>query len=149
MTYKLTHCTLALGVVLGLSACGSDEREPELVPVSGTVTLDGKPAEGVTVGFVPQEGTAGTGAYGSTDASGEYTLSHKNGKPGVEVGQYRVTFSKMRQADGSPIPEGAQSAQLDIKQFMPQRYTDPGTTPVKADVPAGGSESLDFQLSSR
>ena len=64
------------------------------VQVSGTVTLDGEPAEGVTVAFVPNG--EGREAYGMTNAQGRFVLT----VPGTEAGsgavpgEYSVTFTK-------------------------------------------------------
>src|SRR5439155_21810734 len=61
--------------VLITTGCGSGNK---VVPVSGTVTLDGKPLANAHVAFQPEapkgSQNAGVGSYGVTDASGKYTL---------------------------------------------------------------------------
>ena len=74
---------------------------PDLVPVSGTVTLDGKPVSGVTVTFIPTGATGGGASYGATDASGKYELKSNDGRPGAVAGEFKVACNKWVKADGS------------------------------------------------
>ena len=68
---------LLLCVLAAFAASGCDQGSglPEAVPVSGTVTLDGKPFSGATVRFTPIGETKGTGAVGSTGIDGKYEVS--------------------------------------------------------------------------
>ncbi len=82
----------------------------KLVPLSGTVKMDGKPLAGATVSFVPRvTGGAGTGyaAMAVTDDSGKYELAMDTGdgksKKGVIPGGYAVIVSKFTKMDGSPV----------------------------------------------
>ena len=79
--------------VVGMAAgCGGKvSNQPPLMPVSGTVTLDGKPLSGIMISFVPTGSTRGTGAGGYTDKAGKYELTAMHGGKGTPVGQYRVT----------------------------------------------------------
>lgn len=96
-----------LFAILAVSGCGpSGPKLPDLVPVSGTVTYDGKPLDNATVTFSPMEGgQAGFGASGFTDSSGKYTLETAAGdgktKLGAVPGKYGVTISRMVKPDGS------------------------------------------------
>jgi hypothetical protein len=135
----------------GFAGCsGGGGREPTLVPVSGTVTLDGKPLAGASVSFVPQAGTEGAGAFGTTDAEGRYTLDHRSGKPGIEPGTYTVSFSKMGLKDGSPIPPGKTAADVEAVEQVPRQYT-PGfqstnDTPATAALVEASGGTFDFAL---
>ncbi len=129
---------------------GSDYVVPELMEVSGTVTLDGEPLSNTTVIFSPQPGTNGTGAIGVTDSNGKYTLKHQSDKSGIESGKYYVTFSKWAMPDGSPIPEGKTAADVEAEEFIPENYrtvTESGPKNV-AEVKANG-DTFDFQLKSK
>jgi len=128
----LLLCTVAGLLVSILTGCGggSSTEVPELVPVSGTVTLGDKPIAGVVVAFIPitnlenpDDKTPGTGAIGVTDAAGKYTLKHRSGQPGVQPGMYSVTFSKVALPDGSPIPEGKIPGEVGAVELIPKRYT--------------------------
>src|SRR5690606_14487900 len=90
---------LPLGVfifVLALtSGCGEQPLDPAaLVPVSGTVTLDGAPCAGAEVTFVPLKGNAA--AHGLTDGTGQYTLAE------VLPGAYQVRLLRMT-VDGAGV----------------------------------------------
>ncbi len=82
---KISSVVFLLGMVATVLGCG--EKGPRLAPVSGTVTLDGKPLAKVIVTFVPVEG--GVSSSGVTDESGSYSLACSLG-PGAVVGKHRV-----------------------------------------------------------
>lgn len=127
---SLLLCAFCLLATI-LPGCGGATSEvPELAPVSGTVTVDGEPAAGVTVIFTPSdnpdnpsERTGGTGAFGGTDENGKYTLIHRSGQPGLQPGVYAVTFSKIALPDGSPVPEGKDPVEVGASEVLPERYT--------------------------
>lgn len=104
-----------LGLLLLATGCGSAAANstPDLIPVTGLVTLDDKPIAGVTVMFNPFQGTRGTGAYGATDAEGRYKLLHRSEHDGCQEGEYGVTFTKIIQPDGSPLPKDANRAMVE------------------------------------
>lgn len=119
---------LALAVMLlCVSGCGGDDTPP-LGEVSGTITLDGEPLEGVIVVFKPESGRAATG---TTDASGQYTLEFSYQVPGCKVGANKVHLE---------WPLGATNAKV-----LPSRYTT--TSELTADVKSG-ENTLDFKLES-
>lgn len=70
--------SFALFVVWG---CGpSEPKWPDLVPVSGAVTYEGKPLADALVIFSPMGSKQeGQGAAAFTDASGKYTLETAGG----------------------------------------------------------------------
>src|SRR5437763_17014110 len=57
-TMRTTRAGMCLAVALAAAAGCS--REPKLVPVTGTVKLDGKPVDGVRVYFLPTDQSAKT-----------------------------------------------------------------------------------------
>jgi hypothetical protein len=119
---------LALAAMLVfLPGCGSDDTPP-LGEVSGTITLDGEPLEGVIVVFKPDNGRAATA---TTDASGEYTLEFSYQVPGCKVGANKVHLE---------WPLGATNAKV-----LPTRYTT--SSELSADVKEG-SNVIDFKLES-
>lgn len=156
---SLLLCAFCLPLTV-LAGCGGSTIEvpEELAPVSGTVTLDGQPAAGISVVFVPSvnpgnpsERTGGSGAVGGTDASGKYTLQHRSGQPGIQPGHYNVIFSKIALPDGSPVPEGKDPVDVGAAEVLPQRYTtiDPEKGAEKtATVPKEGG-TFDFALESK
>lgn len=127
---------------------GSSEPAPELVAVTGTVTFKSEPLVGASVSFVPRDGTPGTGAYGVTDESGKYTLTHRTDAAGIEPGIYTVAVSKMAMPDGRPIPEGQDAADVGAVQIMPPKYSDPFSemnTNVITVPPSGGEFPIELK----
>jgi len=80
-----------LSMTLMLSGCGGSSDAPDLGRVSGTVTVDGKPASGVTVLFTPADG--GRSSTGQTDDSGHYELIYSSSEMGAKVGSHTVSIS--------------------------------------------------------
>tara|TARA_R110002111_G_C5872360_1_gene361642 strand:- start:360 stop:818 length:459 start_codon:yes stop_codon:yes gene_type:complete len=144
----LAIVVLMTGMVTG---CGghSPEVPDALIPVTGTVKLDGKPAANITVFFNPGKATGGTGGYGVTDHEGKYSVTHRSNQPGIEAGEYIVTFSKMGLPDGSPIPEGKDAADVGARELLPDKYTNPNQEMnlIMATVKAPGV-TLDYEITS-
>lgn len=128
-----------------LAGCGSGG--PELTPVSGTVTLDGKPLAEAGVLFTPQEG--GRPASGSTDAEGRFTLTTKTSGDGAMLGMNQVAVSKVvfaqsPAADGAPNPSAAMRPQ----SLIPVRYGDVKTSGLTVEVKPG-MEPVKLELTSK
>ena len=78
---------------LVLVGCGSEESRYKLVPVTGTVTLNGQPLADAKVNFAPLEGNEyQTPGVDSSGPSGNYKLMFK-GRSGVAAGKYKVTIT--------------------------------------------------------
>lgn len=77
----------SLALLLVVSA-GCGESGPSLLPVKGSVTVDGQPAEGVVLLF--HGGNIVSSA--SSDASGVFSVV-TNAEPGMPAGSYKVTAS--------------------------------------------------------
>lgn len=132
---------------LGAIGCGPPESDSDLVPVTGTVTLDGEPLAGATVSYDVARGTAGQGGTGTTDAEGKYKISHFRAGEGINPGEYTVSISKLVLSDGSPIPPDAESIfNLDTKDLVPPKYN-VATTLTTTVMP--NSEPIDFELKSK
>lgn len=87
--------TIGAGMLLGLGAvvagCGGRSKSyGPLVPVTGKVTLAGKPLVGGAVELVPYDNPADPlRPSGRVDAQGNYSVNTE-GKPGAPAGKYRV-----------------------------------------------------------
>jgi hypothetical protein len=77
--------------VLAVVVAGCGQSGPEVAPVSGHVTVDGKPMENVNVVFQPVD--ARSPSYGQTDKDGRYALGYKRGVQGALVGSHNVGIS--------------------------------------------------------
>jgi hypothetical protein len=123
-----------------LAGCGGDPYK--VAPVSGTVTLNGKPLANTSVTFAPvAAGGAmepGPSSAGTTDADGRYTLTliGKDGR-GAVVGKHKVRISVREEADVSD------DNPVKVQQ-LPMKYN--AQTTLEFDVPADGTDKADFAL---
>jgi len=145
---KILNISLSFLISVLLSGCGGPEPEsPELVSVSGTVTLAGKPEAGITVLFVPAPETPGNGAVATTDDSGLYQLYDYTGSEGIQPGRYLISFSKYAMPDGSAITGDVQPESVGASQVVPAKYTSHETSGLEATVGDQGG-TFDFELQS-
>jgi hypothetical protein len=99
--FSLSVCCLSLtGCNGGVQA---DYDKLGLVEISGTVTLDGQPLSGAVVMF---EAPDTTFCYGTTDASGRYTLKLNSEKTGVVPGEKVVRISTTARTGEESINNG-------------------------------------------
>ena len=117
-------------LVLLMAGCGGSDTTPGLVPVTGTVTLDGAPLDGAAVTFLPQFGDSERAPRGLTSADGTYELFYANNEPGVKPGAYTVSVSR-------PIDES---------ETLPAQFN--AETTLSADVGEQGG-TFDFPLTSK
>ena len=138
---------VALVSLLALAGCG-DPNAPPLHPVSGTVTLDGKPLAGAGVMFLPRDDTRGNACVGLTDASGKYTLKPERASgTGAPEGTFAVTISKMKDPPAAAAPDQPPAAETGNEETLSPKYWDSVQTILKAQVPQGGA-TIDFELKS-
>lgn len=81
-------------LVMSAIGCGKteDPNRPKTFPVTGRVTMNGKPVEGANVTFHPASGSQTS--IGVTDADGNYSLSTFSSNDGALPGQYKVSIAK-------------------------------------------------------
>jgi hypothetical protein len=121
-------------VLLGvLSGCSRGDL-PELAPVTGKVTLDGKPVRSGLISFVPDpsRGTDGTPGIGNIDENGNYRIAT------LEADGAQVGFHKVR----AYVLEGGVPA-------IPERYLDPDKSGLTFEVKAGQENVFDVELKSQ
>src|SRR5207247_148223 len=139
---------------LATVGCGSKTAGPPLVPVEGVVTLDGKPLAGANIMLQPRGETRGDRAsFGKTDASGKFVITSADGKhKGAAVGNYQVVIGKLIKPDGSdfiPDPNSGPEDTGGFRQLLPAAYSDEAKSVLTAEVPDGGTKSLEFKLNSK
>ncbi len=76
-----------------LAGCGTSG--PQIAPVSGHITLDGRPLATADIVFQPEDGQRPS--MGRCDAEGRYVLSYKRGQEGALVGKHVVQISVSRE----------------------------------------------------
>lgn len=152
----LVACMIAAG-------CSSSKTEEvpylsQLVPVSGTVKLNGQPTEYVSVIFHPVDdgGTEYYVASATTAADGSFKPSTPPGGAtnlkkyaGMLPGKYKVTLSYWKFPDGKPFnPVTSNEGPMNVGAIdvIPVNYSNPTTTPLQVEVTAGQSTPLDFDI---
>lgn len=157
-----------------IAGCAPAAKPPtflgKLVPVTGVVKIDGEPAAGVEVAFLPASGIGtqnnpnqGQRAVATTDEEGEYSLITPPGGTidlqdlakyeGALPGKYDATFSLWVMPDGTPWAatpdqkQGPMAAGATAK--LPPQLADPRATPHKVDVKADGSNTFNFDLKTK
>lgn len=102
----------AVATAVLFSGCG--ESGPKLLPISGTVTNNGKPVEGASVVFTPDPtNPLGQPATDVTGPDGNYKAMTNN-RSGVAAGKYRVSVVKV------PTPTESADSSFQGDPFMSQ-----------------------------
>ena len=134
-------CPLALLAAAGCSQSG-------FAPVSGQVTLDGKPLPGVIVTFQPQSAQSrniGGGSSAKTDEGGNYTLrTMLEDKEGAVVGPHQVEIASPVDTSSDADTRGRPPKP---KVYIPARYNT--KTELTMEVPPGGKKDANFALTSK
>ena len=140
-------------VWVGIVACcavfgGCGKKGPNVVPVAGKVTVDGKGVPNLVVRFQPlqtdQTREPGLGSAATTDDQGHYVLMQADAtgqKKGAVVGAHQVTFARaMPPSQGDAPAPMAPDPVLDplIEKYLQK--------PREVEVPAGGKQDLDIEL---
>ena len=133
-------------VFLPLSTgCGSSEYP--LAPVSGVVTLDGRPLEGARISFQPRASGgklhAGPPSYGETDADGRFSLHTFYGNDGAVVANHRVCISTEK---AKPNPDGSDNIIILAEERLPARYHN--RSKLEFTVQESGTDQCNFDLTS-
>lgn len=143
--HPLIHATTQWAwvvVLVLLAGCGSGGK---VAPVSGTITLDGKPLSNALVAFQPiadaGKPSPGMGSTGVTDATGKYTLKTVDtDRPGAVVAKHSVIINMK-----------IESSDLDTlrppQKGLPAKYN--LQSELQFDVQPGGTDTANFDLKSR
>ncbi len=80
--------------ILGVIGCNSDpDGAIKLVPVSGVITINGKPMANAAVSFIPDvSNTSSTAGGDTTGPDGNYMAQYR-GRTGLAPGKYKVTVT--------------------------------------------------------
>jgi hypothetical protein len=126
----------------------------ETAPVSGNVTMDGKPLEGAEIYFIGE----GMTAFAVTDANGQYQFER-----GAVVGENQVYFRRMvgemaldssaeidaTQLEAMAAAQGPMPGKNVPRQVIPSTYSDPAHPHFKFPVPQTGTTAADFDIKSK
>ena len=133
-------------VLLCAIGCGAQPGADATARVSGTVTLNGKPIEGVSIAFVP---TSGRPASGITNASGQFTLSTFGNGDGAVLGSHKVVLAEPPD-DAQPMPgEPGWEKWKNRKARFAKKYADPELSGFTAEVGTGKKNVFTFDMTSQ
>jgi hypothetical protein len=108
--------------------CGCGRDLPPIGPLTGTVTLDGKPYANGSLMFTPTNG--GRPSVAATDENGKFEAMYNLDTRGALIGPHTITFEPSVEADGEE------------DEFKP--YSPPAenfkVTPNEITVEAGGTD---------
>ncbi|MDB5343611.1 MAG: hypothetical protein JWP89_1988 [Schlesneria sp.] len=131
-------CQIAgsLMVLFALGCGGSGDIKPiaNLVPCSGTITLDGVPLKQGIVSFAPTTPSAGQPATGPIK-DGKFTVATTASAPGIVAGQYKVSVQSFEQAKtGSTNPSDMTKKPVSL---VPEKYLDIKQSGLEVEVKKG------------
>mgnify|MGYP001208946587 CR=1 FL=1 len=124
-------------------------------PVSGVITVNGKPYDKAVVSFQPI-GTAenpnpGRGSSAYTDAQGRFVLSSDDGDDGAVIGKHRVRImtrgnNVVGQAPNRGSPDGSPDGTPLEANVDPIPSEWNSRSEKEFEVPAGGTDKADFKI---
>jgi hypothetical protein len=137
----VSRMQVRLIAMAGLVAIGGCGCRRDIVPVSGLVTLDGRPLAGAVVTLQPLSGgntrpSLASGSVGRTDAAGRFTLRLiAPDRPGAAIGEHSVTISTATAAAAdASAPQG---------ERVPKAWRDGSQ---RFQVPTGGTAAANFEI---
>jgi hypothetical protein len=118
------------------------------VPVKGTLTINGQPADGLTITFSPTD-PAKPAASGPVKNGAFELFSGVQGKPGAVPGKYKVVLSKAGGADSDAVKasympgskSGAKTSAPPKQELgFPQKYAVADTSDKEVEVKSGSND---------
>ncbi len=130
---------MVLATLAFVVGCGGG-GDPDVVQVSGTVTMDGEPLPNATVLFVSGQGRP-SGAI--TDEQGYYELNYTGDQKGARIGNNRVEITTAQgpseTMEGDPVPP--------VPEIVPPEYNE--RSELEYEVKADGDNVANFDLTSK
>lgn len=138
-------CGLCAVVIVSSLGCGSGVKPPELFPVSGKVTYQGRPVPGAKLVFIPAKEDPKKPptlrANGETDADGVYELTWGQEQiAGSPAGSFKVFIIAYQAVDATHDSETAPPS------LIPEKYNSPVTSGLTAIVKEDGENVANFDL---
>jgi hypothetical protein len=146
MRTSVLRLTVIAGLACFTTVSGCGRTGPELVAVTGKVTMDGQPVHGAAITFRPQ-GEKGTASYGGTNKDGVYTLLFTRDSSGAMPGEYFVDIETTK-PDKSAVADNKAQGLPEPPPFVPIPKKYRGAEQLKATVKSGESNVINFELTS-
>jgi hypothetical protein len=161
MPRPATLFTTAIGLAT-LLAAGCGKSDPPVYPITGKVTLGGKPYERVIVYFRPVNGEINAFNLGVGETEKDGTLKMRSsGGMGVMAGEYKVTFTyqMVKTAQGARAVGADEKASevggggnVTAVEMVPDTHAAgkaEETTPVRFTVKPGDDNRFEFDIPSK
>ncbi len=153
---RIIKSVLVLAATTGfafVTGCGvgSDPNRLPTAPVTVTLTLDGKPLADAAISFIQPQNPVP--AAGRTDADGVAKMMTYKTDDGAILGEHNVMIikteisGKAAASQDSPDYDPNAPAQK-VKNLIPEKYNNPGTSGFKAHVQKGDNK-FPFELKSK
>jgi hypothetical protein len=130
LLYRRTVAALGMTTML-LVISGCAESGPKLVPVSGKVTIDGKP---LTYGYIRFTPTQGRTSDAQLNSDGTFTLRYSGDREGAVLGTHRVEIAANEVLGPSRV-----------KWHAPKQYASIGTSKITQEI-TGPTKDLTIDL---
>lgn len=141
----------AVGIVcLVATGCGTESSKgvpSQYVKLTGVVTYNDEPVQGVSLQFLPDSGSQGmgVGGFAFTDQDGAYFAKYRGETNGLPPGRYLVQFSRYSMPNGDPLPAGVSPTDSGAVESLPAKYTSTSTSGITVEVLEDATEK-DFKL---
>ena len=131
--------------LLAAAGCGPSGI-PDLIPIRGTVTYQGKPLPEGEVRYVPQTPGQGRMARGKI-RDGSFSLTTASRDDGVKPGEYRiVVIAYGPEREPERDAQGFVTKEFPRPLLIPESYANPETTPLTDVVDEDHRGSVQFEL---
>lgn len=141
----LLFCVLLL-ISMG---CGGDPDRSSTAPVSGTVTLDGKPLVSGTITFETTGSRPASGVIKEGEILNVMTYEPNDGAP---VGTHQVSITATEIAKSAVVANPGETTDFDPNymgggnSLILKKYNNPSTSGLTAEIQSGTENVLQFDL---
>lgn len=146
---RFVPCYFCLILFLLPVVTGCKDKGRALAPVSGLITLDGRPLAGGSIVCQPlaPPGSiiAGKGSGAFCDADGRFELKTLDGRQGAVIGEHRVRIYGPR-TQNSPT-SASDKGGVKVAEVVPKIYN--RDTRLTLSVPAEGTTEANFDLTTK
>jgi hypothetical protein len=140
--FLMAGLLLMVSLLLFATGCGGYS----VAPVSGRVTLAGKPLANATIIFSPisEEKNPGPGSQAKTDRDGKFTLKLMTAdRNGAIVGKHKVTITAYEGDDGE-VSSSAPDKNVFRKPLVGDEFN--ANSKLTFDVPSAGTTEANFEV---
>lgn len=126
------HCIAGMFVLFSTTVAGCNSGT-KLVSVTGTITVDGAPADGAVILFHPEQSENKTVSSAVADSDGSFSPV-TDSEPGLPVGRYRLTIMWPDPAEKPTEQEIMLGSDKTGEDLLKGRYVSKDKSTVTAEV---------------